>query len=170
MPRIARDFCAKASSPPPVSHPHIVYIYGSEEIAGMPVIAMELLPGGTLKDRVEKGDRSRRLRRLMRSSRSSRDSKPLTQRVSSIATSSHPNCFVDADGTVKVGDFGLSIPTIAHDVTQLTATGTSSRRRRNSHRPSSCVANRLTCDRTSTRLGRRCTTCSQAGRHSTIAI
>src|SRR5581483_6744011 len=36
-----------------VSHPHIVYIYSSEEIAGMPVIAMELLPGGTLKDRVE---------------------------------------------------------------------------------------------------------------------
>ena len=36
-----------------VSHPHIVYIYGSEEIAGMPVIAMELLQGGTLKDRIE---------------------------------------------------------------------------------------------------------------------
>jgi hypothetical protein len=35
-----------------VSHPHTVYIFGSEEIAGMPVIAMELLPGGTLKDRV----------------------------------------------------------------------------------------------------------------------
>jgi serine/threonine protein kinase len=36
-----------------VSHPHTVYIYGSGEIAGVPVIAMELLPGGTLKDRVE---------------------------------------------------------------------------------------------------------------------
>src|SRR4030095_1757668 len=36
-----------------VSHPHSVYVYGSEEIAGIPVIAMELLPGGTLKDRVE---------------------------------------------------------------------------------------------------------------------
>ena len=35
-----------------VSHPHTVYIFGSEEIAGMPVISMELLPGGTLKDRV----------------------------------------------------------------------------------------------------------------------
>ena len=34
-----------------VSHPHTVYIYGSEEIAGIPVIAMELLPGGTLKER-----------------------------------------------------------------------------------------------------------------------
>ena len=35
-----------------VSHPHTVYIFGSEEIAGTPVIAMELLTGGTLKDRV----------------------------------------------------------------------------------------------------------------------
>ena len=37
-----------------VNHPHLVYIYGSEDIAGMPAIAMELLPGGTLKERVEK--------------------------------------------------------------------------------------------------------------------
>ena len=35
-----------------ISHPHTVYIFGSEEIAGIPVISMELLPGGTLKDRV----------------------------------------------------------------------------------------------------------------------
>src|SRR5689334_7546983 len=35
-----------------ISHPHTVYIFGSEEIAGAPVISMELLPGGTLKDRV----------------------------------------------------------------------------------------------------------------------
>jgi eukaryotic-like serine/threonine-protein kinase len=31
------------------------------------------------------------------------------------------NCFVDADGTVKVGDFGLAIPALEH--LQLTATG-----------------------------------------------
>src|SRR4029450_2486155 len=37
-----------------VNHPHVVYIYGSEDISGMPAIAMELLPGGTLKERVEK--------------------------------------------------------------------------------------------------------------------
>src|SRR5262245_51771671 len=35
-----------------ISHPHTVYIFGSEEITGIPVISMELLPGGTLKDRV----------------------------------------------------------------------------------------------------------------------
>src|SRR4029453_5904037 len=35
-----------------INHPHSVYIFGSEEIDGTPVIPMELLQGGTLKDRV----------------------------------------------------------------------------------------------------------------------
>jgi serine/threonine protein kinase len=33
------------------------------------------------------------------------------------------NCFVDSDGSVKVGDFGLSISTLARDVQQQLATG-----------------------------------------------
>src|SRR5260370_11638164 len=37
-----------------ISHPHVVYVFGSEEIDGRPVIAMELVHGGTLKDRVRK--------------------------------------------------------------------------------------------------------------------
>ena len=37
-----------------VSHPNVVYIYGSEEIGGNPVIAMELVSSGTLKDRVKR--------------------------------------------------------------------------------------------------------------------
>jgi uncharacterized RDD family membrane protein YckC len=107
-----------------VSHSHIVYIYGSEEIAGMPVIAMELLPGGTLKDRVEK-----------RGPLAPIEAVDTILQVISGLEEAHAagilhrdikpsNCFVDADGTVKIGDFGLSIPTIAHDVTQLTVTGT----------------------------------------------
>ena len=43
--RTARDSCARASSPPPSRHPNSVYIFGSDEIAGTPVIAMELLRG-----------------------------------------------------------------------------------------------------------------------------
>ncbi len=107
-----------------VSHPHIVYIYGSEEIAGMPVIAMELLRGGTLKDRIENGgplspveavDAILQIVSGLEAAHTAgilhRDIKP-------------SNCFVDADGTIKVGDFGLSIPVLARDVTQLTTTGT----------------------------------------------
>src|SRR5713226_6698626 len=38
-----------------VSHPNSVYVYCAEEINGMPAIAMELLPGGTLRDQVKSG-------------------------------------------------------------------------------------------------------------------
>ncbi|HUF47747.1 MAG TPA: serine/threonine-protein kinase [Vicinamibacterales bacterium] len=99
-----------------VSHPHTVYIFGSEEIAGRPVIAMELLPGGTLKDRVDAGgpmpiadavaavlDIVGGLDAAHASGILHRDIKP-------------SNCFVDTDGSVKVGDFGLSISTLARDV------------------------------------------------------
>jgi serine/threonine protein kinase len=106
-----------------MNHPHTVYIFGSEEIDGIPTIAMELLSGGTLKDRVKEHgplppavavdailqviaglDAMHAVGVLHR------DVKPA-------------NCFVDIDGTVKVGDFGLSISTLARDVSQLTITG-----------------------------------------------
>jgi len=99
-----------------VSHPHTVYIFGSEEIAGMPVISMELLPGGTLKDRVAAGgplpcpeavaavlDIVGGLDAAQSAGILHRDIKP-------------SNCFRDQDGTIKVGDFGLSISTLARDV------------------------------------------------------
>ena len=99
-----------------VSHPHTVYIFGSEEIAGRSVISMELLPGGTLKDRVDE-----------------RGPLPFQEAVSAVldivggldaaqaAGILHrdikpSNCFTDASGVVKVGDFGLSISTLARDV------------------------------------------------------
>jgi uncharacterized RDD family membrane protein YckC/membrane-associated protease RseP (regulator of RpoE activity) len=107
-----------------VSHPHIVYIYGSEEIAGMPVIAMELLRGGTLQDRITNGGPLPPIQAI----------DAILQIVSGLEAAhaagilhrdiKPSNCFVDADGTIKVGDFGLSIPVLARDVTQLTMMGT----------------------------------------------
>jgi uncharacterized RDD family membrane protein YckC len=99
-----------------ISHPHTVYIFGSEEISGTPVISMELLPGGTLKDLV-----------------TDRGPLPPAEAVSAIldiiggldaaqaAGVLHrdikpSNCFLDNEGSVKVGDFGLSISTLARDV------------------------------------------------------
>ena len=106
-----------------INHPHSVYIFGSEEIAGTPVIAMELLAGGTLKDRVRAEgplppaaavDAILQVVAGLDAAYAGgilhRDIKPA-------------NCFVDRDGTVKIGDFGLSIPTEARDVTALTSTG-----------------------------------------------
>jgi serine/threonine protein kinase len=101
-----------------ISHPHTVYIFGSEEIGGTPVISMELVAGGTLKDRVERDgplkpsaavdailDVIAGLDAAQAGGILHRDIKP-------------SNCFVDPDGRVKVGDFGLSISTLARDVSQ----------------------------------------------------
>ena len=36
-----------------VNHPNSVYVYGTEVVDGMPIITMELVLGGTLKDKVQ---------------------------------------------------------------------------------------------------------------------
>jgi len=100
-----------------ITHPHTVYIFGSEEIDGAPVIAMELLSGGTLRDLVQ-----------------ARGPLPAAQAVDAILhviagleaagrtgvlhrDVKPANCFVDRQGVVKVGDFGLSISTFGHQQT-----------------------------------------------------
>lgn len=105
-----------------VNHPNSVYIFGTEEIEGAPVIAMELVAGGTLRDRLRKGPLPVReavdailhivdgLEAAAGSGVLHRDVKPA-------------NCFVAPDGTVKVGDFGLSVSTLARNDTELTASG-----------------------------------------------
>jgi uncharacterized RDD family membrane protein YckC len=106
-----------------VSHPNVVYVFGSADIAGTPVIVMELVPGGTLKDRVlttgpfkftEAVDAILEVIAGLEAAGAAgilhRDIKP-------------SNCFTDTDGHVKIGDFGLSISTQARAETTLTAEG-----------------------------------------------
>ncbi|MBE2283347.1 MAG: protein kinase [Prosthecobacter sp.] len=94
-----------------INHANSVYIFGTEEIEGRSVIAMELIGGGTLQQRVaEKGplpvgeavdailDIIAGLEAAEAAGVLHRDIKPA-------------NCFIDTDGMVKVGDFGLSIST-----------------------------------------------------------
>jgi hypothetical protein len=101
-----------------LNHPNTVFVFGSEEISGNPVIAMELVAGGTLKDVVDRDGPmappaavdailqvAAGLDAALACGILHRDVKP-------------SNCFVEPDGTVKVGDFGLSIPVLAPDVTQ----------------------------------------------------
>jgi hypothetical protein len=101
-----------------LNHPNAVYVFGSEEISGTPVIAMELVAGGTLKDAVDRDGPMAPaaavdailqvvagLDAALACGFLHRDVKP-------------SNCFIDPDGTVKVGDFGLSIPVLAPEVTQ----------------------------------------------------
>jgi uncharacterized RDD family membrane protein YckC/tRNA A-37 threonylcarbamoyl transferase component Bud32 len=105
-----------------INHEHVVYVYGSEEIDGAPVITMELAAGGNLRDRVDAQgplptavavDLILQVIDGLEATASAgilhRDVKP-------------SNCFIAADGTIKVGDFGLSISTRSVE-SQLTLEG-----------------------------------------------
>ena len=104
-----------------VHHSNSVYVFGAEEIDGVAVIAMELLAGGTLKDRVERTgamDPAEAVDAMLQviagldaahqAGVLHRDVKP-------------SNCFLSLDGTVKIGDFGLSISALPQRPTSLTA-------------------------------------------------
>ncbi len=106
-----------------VNHPNTVYVYGTEEIDAIPVIAMELVAGGTLEDRVRAQGALPRtaavdmvlqvmagLEAAHQTGILHRDIKP-------------SNCYLETDGTVKVGDFGLSISTQVRLEPALTVTG-----------------------------------------------
>jgi hypothetical protein len=91
-----------------VAHPRCVFVFKADAEAGRPYIAMELMSGTTLKDLVERdgplpaGEAVARtldvldgLAEAHRAGVLHRDVKPA-------------NCYVEPDGRVKVGDFGLS--------------------------------------------------------------
>jgi uncharacterized RDD family membrane protein YckC len=107
-----------------INHPNSVYVYGTEEIAGAPAITMELVRGGTLEDRV----RSRgplQLGEAVDAMLQVVDGLEAASALGVLHRDVKPsNCFIDADGTVKVGDFGLSISTFDRSDSQLTETGT----------------------------------------------
>ncbi|MHC4741405.1 MAG: protein kinase domain-containing protein [Planctomycetota bacterium] len=106
-----------------VNHPNSLYIFGSEEIEDQPVIMMEIAGGGTLKDKLKKSgpmpvaeavdailEVISGLEAAFSAGVLHRDIKP-------------SNCFVSPDGSVKVGDFGLSVSTLARADTFVTAHG-----------------------------------------------
>jgi eukaryotic-like serine/threonine-protein kinase len=89
-------------------HPRCVFVYAADEEAGRPYIAMELMTGGTLQDLL---DRRGPLR--------PEEALPLILDVIEGLNEAHrlgvihrdvkpSNCFIEPDGRVKVGDFGLS--------------------------------------------------------------
>lgn len=104
-----------------IVHPRCVFVLAADEEAGRPYIVMELMPGTTLKDLVDQRgplpieeavarmiDVIDGLQPAHAASVIHRDVKP-------------SNCFLDDQGRVKIGDFGLSKSLVA-DV-QLSQTG-----------------------------------------------
>jgi eukaryotic-like serine/threonine-protein kinase len=116
-------FLREGQSAAAINHPNAVYIYGTEEIEGTPAISMELVPGGTLEDKVKEHgplpwpeaveyiiDIIDGLDAAHAAGVLHRDVKPA-------------NCFIGSDGTVKIGDFGLSKPVGGEEAHKLTQTG-----------------------------------------------
>jgi uncharacterized RDD family membrane protein YckC len=104
-----------------ISHPRCVFVLAADEEAARPYIVMELMPGETLEDLVNRQgplppeeavakilDVIEGLQEAHKLGVIHRDVKP-------------SNCFLEADGRVKVGDFGLS-KSLARDA-HLTKTG-----------------------------------------------
>ncbi len=102
--RFEREAKASAS----LSHPHCVFVYGAYRVGESPAIAMELMTGDTLDDRIKAGDPiaikqalvwTRQMLEGLQAAHESglihRDIKP-------------SNVFISEDGAVKIGDFGLT--------------------------------------------------------------
>jgi uncharacterized RDD family membrane protein YckC len=106
-----------------INHTNSVYIFGTEEIAGTPVISMELVSGGTLQDRVRNsgplpvGEAVDAVLQILAGLEAA-------EKVGILHRDVKPsNCFLANDGTVKIGDFGLSISTAVRTEPALTASG-----------------------------------------------
>ncbi len=118
-----KRFIREAQLAAQVSHPNVTFIYGAGNEDGQPYIAMELMPGNTLADLVGvEGSLACSvgvdhvigiidgLIAVHEQGMIHRDVKPA-------------NCFLDSNGKVKIGDFGLSKSTRDKE-TGLTKTGT----------------------------------------------
>jgi uncharacterized RDD family membrane protein YckC len=106
-----------------VNHPNTVYVFGTDEIDGQAVIAMELVRGGTLQDRVS-GDAPMPVADAVDSILQVIAGLEAAAALGVLHRDIKPsNCFVETDGTVKVGDFGLSISNSGNDESKLTVTG-----------------------------------------------
>ncbi len=106
-----------------INHPNSVYVYGTEEIEGAPVITMELVPGGTLHERVKEGGPmppAEAVDAILQSIAGLEAAHAVGILHRDIKPS---NCFIEPSGTVKVGDFGLSISTLSRGDSALTLAG-----------------------------------------------
>lgn len=106
-----------------VNHPNTVYVYRTEEIDGRPTIAMELVEGGTLEQKVEaQGPLS--VADAITDTLQLIDGLEAAHRRGILHRDIKPaNCFIGSDGVVKVGDFGLSRPVESVEQGRLTQTG-----------------------------------------------
>jgi uncharacterized RDD family membrane protein YckC len=122
-PEARRRFLREGLLAASVNHPNTVYVFGTDEIDGQPLIAMELVSGGTLQERVQPEEpmpAANAVDAILQVIAGLEAAAALGVLHRDIKPS---NCFVETDGTVKVGDFGLSISSAMGGELKLTRTG-----------------------------------------------
>jgi eukaryotic-like serine/threonine-protein kinase len=107
-PEALRRFEREAQVAASLSHSSCVYTFGAQQIEGYPTIAMELMPGGTLQDRLDKQGRIS-VREAVDFTLQVIDGLEAAREAGIVHRDVKPsNCFLDAEGHAKVGDFGIS--------------------------------------------------------------
>ncbi|MDB6123702.1 MAG: prkC 11 [Pedosphaera sp.] len=122
-PEARKRFLREGQLAASINHPNSVYVFGTEEIGGTPVIAMELMPGGTLHDRIVRTG-PMTVSEAVDTTLQIITGLEAAQQIGILHRDIKPsNCFINHDGTVKIGDFGLSISSTVRTESNLTETG-----------------------------------------------
>jgi uncharacterized RDD family membrane protein YckC len=91
-----------------LNHPRSVYVFGAEEVEGHPAIAMELMLGGTLSDQLKLRGKLP-VKQAVDHILDVIEGLEAAQDVGIVHRDVKPsNCFLDGEGHVKIGDFGIS--------------------------------------------------------------
>lgn len=104
-----------------INHPNCVFVHRVDEDSGTPFIAMELMTGQTLKDLVQKHG-PMHFKEAVRLILQCIDGLVEAHSLGMIHRDIKPaNCYLDDDGNVKIGDFGLARSLVSDS--ELTQTG-----------------------------------------------
>ena len=121
-PDAVERFLQEARTAAALSHPRSTFLYGAGEHAGQPFLAMELMPGRTLRDIVaDEGPLP--VARAVDYTLDVIEGLEAAHALGIVHRDVKPaNCFLDGDGRAKIGDFGLARTLVRE--TALTQTGT----------------------------------------------
>lgn len=118
-PENVERFLREGKSAAAISHPRSTFVFQAGQQDGQPYIAMELMPGRTLKDELDESGPFT-VERAVDCILDVIDGLEAAHALGVIHRDVKPsNCFLDGDGLVKIGDFGLSKSLVsAADLTQ----------------------------------------------------
>ncbi len=106
-----------------INHPNSVFVFGTHQVDRWSLISMELVNGGTLEQLIRKHG-PMPPRRAVDAALQIIDGLDAAYSLGVLHRDIKPaNCFLSTDGTIKIGDFGLSISTETQPNSRITTEG-----------------------------------------------